>query len=66
VLLMFVNILKHVVFLCFALHFFFLFMHFLLLLLHFLCEECIHGCFEILGLRQIHKRFVKMFICHDL
>jgi hypothetical protein len=31
----------------FALHFFFF--------LHFLCEKCIHGCFEILVLRQIHK-----------
>jgi hypothetical protein len=69
VLLMFVNILEHVVFLYFAFFFFFVFLfialYFLLFLLHFLCEEHIHGCFEILDLRQIHIGLVKMFVCHD-
>jgi hypothetical protein len=74
VLLVFVIILKHVVFLCFAFFFFlfvcFLVYAFLLLLLlfflHFLCEECIHGYFEILVLRQIPKGLTKKFIYHVL
>ena len=70
-LLMFVNILEHVVFLCFASHFFFflfscLCIAFLLFFLHFLCEECIHGYFEILLLRQILKGLSKKFIYHVL